>query len=207
MLDSRLRPVIDPICDAAGARLAALGVSANAVTVAGGIAGLAAFAAISQSAFLAGLGLVALNRLLDGLDGAVARHSGISDFGGYLDIVIDFIFYSLVPLGFAIADPGNAMAACFLVVSFVGTGSSFLAFAVLAEKHRISTDIRGTKSIYYLGGLTEGTETIAALVLMCLFPDWFTAIAYVFGGLCWLTTASRIWWAREQFDRKGGGGR
>ena len=199
MLDSHLRPIIDPLSNAIGSRLAALGIGANTVTVAGGIAGLAAFVAISQSAFLAGLALIVLNRILDGLDGAVARHAGISDLGGYLDIVFDFIFYALVPLGFAIADPGNAQAACFLVVSFMGTGSSFLAFAILAEKRGISTDIRGTKSIYYLGGLTEGAETIAALVLMCVFPEWFTTIALVFGGLCWVTTASRIWWARKSF--------
>ena len=204
MLDSRLRPLVDPVSDAAGARLAALGLGAHAVTVAGGLFGLAAFAAISQSEFLLGLGLIALNRIADGLDGAVARHQGISDFGGFLDIVFDFIFYSLVPLGFALADPDNALAACFLVVSFMGTGSSFLAFAVMAEKRGISTDIRGTKSIYYLGGLTEGAETIGALALMCLAPEWFAAIAYVFGGLCWLTTASRVWWAREQLRGPAG---
>ena len=205
MLDSRLRPIVDPVANAVGAWLAGLGVGANMVTVAGGLFGLAAFVAISQSAFLVGLALIALNRIADGLDGAVARHEGISDLGGFLDIVFDFIFYSLVPLGFALADPGNAQAACFLVVSFIGTGSSFLAFAVMAEKNGISTDIRGTKSIYYLGGLTEGTETIAVLALMCLVPEWFEVIAYVFGGLCWLTTASRIWWAREQLARRGDG--
>ena len=207
MLDSRLRPIIDPVSNAVGARMAALGVSANMVTFAGGLLGLAAFAAICQSAFLMGLGFIALNRIADGLDGAVARHKGVSDLGGFLDIVFDFIFYSLVPLGFAVADPDNAVAACFLVVSFMGTGSSFLAFAIMAEKRGISTTIRGTKSLYYLGGLTEGTETIAALALMCLLPEWFSVIAYVFGGLCWLTTASRVWWAREAFDGAGGDGR
>ena len=205
MIDSRIRPIIDPVSDAVGARLARLGVSADAVTAAGGVAGIAAFVAVSQSEFLLGLALIAINRVADGLDGAVARHRGISDFGGFLDIVVDFIFYSLVPLGFAIADPANALAACFLVVSFMGTGSSFLAFAVMAEKRGISTSARGAKSLYYLGGLTEGAETIAALALMCLLPGWFATIAYLFGGLCWLTTASRILWARERLQGAGGG--
>ena len=203
MLDSRIRPFIDPVSDAIGARLAACGIGADMVTVAGGLFGLAAFIAVSQSAFLLGLGLIVLNRVADGLDGAVARHRGVSDFGGFLDIVFDFIFYSLIPLGFALADPGNALAACFLVVSFMGTGSSFLAFAIMAEKRGLSTTVRGMKSIYYLGGLAEGAETVAALVLMCLLPEWFSAIAYVFGGLCWLTVASRVWWAREELARAG----
>ena len=203
MFDARLRPVIDPPLNAMGARLASIGVSANMATVAGGLFGLAAFVAISQSAFMLGLALIVLNRIADGLDGAIARHGGATDFGGFLDIVFDFIFYSLVPLGFAFAEPGNAHAACFLVASFVGTGSSFLAFAIMAERRGISTSIRGAKSFYYLGGLTEGAETIAVLALMCLVPEWFSAIAYVFGGLCWLTTASRVWHAREELGRGG----
>lgn len=200
MLDSRIRQVIDPLSDRVGQLLSRAGVSANAVTYAGGALGLAAFFALSQSMFMVAFWLIALNRLADGLDGAIARHQGMTDFGGFIDIVFDFIFYALVPLGFAFADPANAVAATFLVVSFVGTGSSFLAFAILAEKRGISTSIRGRKSIYYLGGLTEGTETIVVMLAMCLFPAWFVAIAFVFGGLCWLTTACRIYWAYESFE-------
>lgn len=199
MFDSRIRRHLDPISDRLGRGLAGIGVTANAVTITGAVFGLAAFAAISQQLYLLGLSLIVLNRIADGLDGAVARHQGLTDFGGFLDIVFDFIFYALVPLGFALAEPGNALAACFLVVSFIGTGSSFLTFAIMAEKRGISTTIRGRKSIYYLGGLTEGTETIAVLLAMCLFPGWFDVIAWGFGGLCWLTTASRVYWAYETF--------
>jgi hypothetical protein len=102
-----------------------------------------------------------------------------------------------VPVGFAIADPANALAAAFLVWSFVGTGTSFLAFAIFAAKRGIATTARGTKAIYYLGGLTEGTETIAVFAAFCLFPRRFREIATVFGALCWVTTASRIASARR----------
>ena len=131
--------------------------------------------------------------MADGLDGAVARQTEVSDRGGFLDISLDFVFYSAVPFGFALMAPAqNALPACFLVFSFIGTGTSFLAFAVFAEKRGISTDIRGKKSLYYLGGLTEGFETIVFLVLTCLFPGAFWWMALVFGGLCWITTATRI---------------
>ena len=134
-----------------------------------------------------------LNRLCDGLDGAVARRRGLTDLGGFLDIVLDFLIYAVVPFAFALADPAaNALAAAFLIFSFIGTGSSFLAYAIMAAKRGISTELRGRKSLYYLGGLTEGTETIAAFVLACLWPAWFPWIAVVFGLLCWLTTATRI---------------
>ncbi len=173
--------------------LAAVGLTANALTLIGFAIGLGAIAAIALQAYLLGLGLLLVNRLFDGLDGALARRQGLSDLGGFLDIVLDFIVYSGVPFAFALADPTtNGLPAAFLILSFVGTGTSFLAFAVMAAKRGLSTELRGQKSLYYLGGLTEGTETIAAFVLACLLPGWFPAIAYAFGALCWLTTATRI---------------
>ncbi|UGA56023.1 CDP-alcohol phosphatidyltransferase family protein [Vibrio sp. VB16] len=137
---------------------------------------------------------VILNRLCDGLDGALARIQGISDSGGFLDISLDFLFYSLVPFGFVLANAEqNAIAGAFLIFSFIGTGSSFLAFAVMAGKRDIENPVYKNKSLYYMAGLTEGTETIACFVIFCLFPDYFAQIAYVFGTLCWITTTNRIW--------------
>ena len=193
MLDARLRRLIDPPLDRLSAPLVARGVSANAVTVAGFAIGLGAAAAIAGRAYLLGLVLLLLNRLCDGLDGAIARRRGLTDLGGFLDIVLDFLIYAAVPFAFALADPAaNAPAAAFLIFSFMGTGSSFLAYAIMAAKRGVSTELRGQKSLYYLGGLTEGTETILAFVLACLWPALFPWIALIFGLLCWLTTATRI---------------
>jgi phosphatidylglycerophosphate synthase len=193
VLDARLRRLIDPPLDRLSAPLVARGISANAVTVAGFALGLGAAAAIAKGAYLLGLVLLLLNRLCDGLDGAVARRRGLTDLGGFLDIVLDFLIYAAVPLAFALADPAaNALAAAFLIFSFMGTGSSFLAYAIMAAKRGVSSELRGRKSLYYLGGLTEGTETILAFVLACLWPALFPSIALVFGLLCWLTTATRI---------------
>jgi phosphatidylglycerophosphate synthase len=193
VLDARLRHLIDPPLDRAAARLTTLGISANATTIAGFVIGLAAMAAIGTEVYVVGLLLLLVNRTMDGLDGALARQQGASDLGGFLDIVLDFIVYSGVVFAFALADPvANGLAAAFLIFSFMGTGSSFLAFAVMASKRGLSTEVRGKKSLYYLGGLTEGTETILALVLACLLPGHFSLIAWLFGALCWLTTATRI---------------
>jgi phosphatidylglycerophosphate synthase len=193
MLDARLRRLIDPPLERLAGPLAGRGLSANGVTLIGFAIGVGAIAAIALQGYRLGLALLLVNRLCDGLDGALARRQGLSDLGGFLDIVLDFIVYAGVPLAFALADPAsNGLAAAFLIFSFVGTGTSFLAFAIMAAKRGLATELRGRKSLYYLGGLTEGTETIAAFVLACLLPGWFPAIAYAFGGLCWLTTATRI---------------
>ena len=192
MLDARLRRIIDPPLDRIGARLAGWRIGADAVTVAGFGVGVGAWIALAVQAYASALLLVLLNRLCDGLDGAVARHAGVTDRGGYLDIVLDFVFYAGTPFFFAVGRPEAALPAAFLAFSFMGTASSFLAFAVFAAKRGLASTARGRKSLYYLGGLTEGAETIALFVLVCIAPSWFAPAAWVFGGLCWLTTASRI---------------
>lgn len=199
MFDARLRQIIDPPLDRIGRGLARRGITANGVTVAGFLVGCGAWAMLALQSYWWALAFILLNRLADGLDGAVARHARISDLGGYLDIVLDFLFYSGVVFFFAVGRPEDALPAAFLIFSFIGTGASFLAFATLAAKRGITTAVRGEKSIYYLGGLTEGTETIGLFVAICLFPDLFPWFAWIFGSLCWLTTAVRITSAVETF--------
>lgn len=201
MFDAALRPWIDRFLDPVGRGLARIGVSANAVTWFGFALGIAAAVSAAAGAALPAALLILGNRLCDGLDGAVARASGSSDLGAYLDITLDFIFYSAVPFGLAIANPDHALAAAFLIFSFVGTGSSFLAFAIIAQKRGISTEARGKKGFFYLGGLTEGGETIIFLIVVVIFPQAFMPLAWVFGALCWITTATRIWSAITRFDK------
>ena len=170
------------------------GIKADQVTLFGFILGLMSFPALALQEYNIALMFIILNRVLDAIDGAVARIQGITDSGGFLDITLDFLFYSLVPFGFVVADPNaNAVAGAFLIFAFIGTGSSFLAFAIMASKQNIENPIYKHKSLYYMGGLTEGTETILCFILLCLFPASFTTIAYIFATLCWITTVSRIW--------------
>jgi len=200
MFDAQIRPVIDQLLNPLGRGLVRLGVTANQVTLAGAGFGLLAAGCVAAEMFQPALWLVLLNRVTDGLDGAVARASQSSDFGGYLDIVSDFIFYSSIPFTFALARPENAVAAAFLIFSFIGTASSFLGFAILAEKHHVTTEIRGKKAFYYLGGLTEGAETILLFLAMLIWPDYFIVMALLFGLLCWVTTGTRIYAAYRQFN-------
>ena len=199
MFDAAARRLIEPPLNWLGARLAAVSISANAVTVVGFFVGLSALPLLANGRYDWALMAILVNRFSDGLDGAVARAHGPTDFGGYLDIVCDFVVYAIVVFGFALAEPDHAIPAAFLVMSFMGTGTTFLAFAAVASKHDMTTAVRGTKSLYYVGGLIEGTETIAFFVAMCLWPQAFPVLAWVFGGLCWLTTASRVAVAHRVF--------
>jgi phosphatidylglycerophosphate synthase len=194
VFDSALRRIIDPPLDRLGRRVAAAGVGADAVTLAGFAIGVAAAAAIAGGLSLLALPLVALNRLMDGLDGAVARaRGGGTPRGGFLDVSLDFVFYGLIPLAFAVADPGaNALAAAALLAAFYANGAAFLAFAAVAADRGMTTTAQGVKSIYYLAGVAEGGETIAAFVLMCLFPEAFAPIAWTFAALTAVSAAARV---------------
>jgi len=191
MLDARLRPLIDPPLNAAGRMLAHAGITANMLTFAGLAFGLGGAFAIASGEPQIGLALILLNRLCDGLDGAVARASAPTSLGGYFDIVADFAFYVAVPVGFGFASDANTTAALVLTASFVLTGVSFLAFAVIAAERGAKTSAHGAKSFFYSTGLAEGTETIAVFIAMCLFPAWFAILAYGYAALCVLTVLQR----------------
>ena len=133
-------------------------------------------------------------RVADGVDGAIARGSAHqTDRGAFLDIALDFVFYASVPLGFALYDPVNfALPAAVLLACFVSTGTSFLAYAAVAAKRGETSADYPSKGIYYLGGITEGGETILFFVLSCLWPDWFAELAYIYAALCAFTTFTRV---------------
>lgn len=199
MFDAKLRPFIDPALNRIGRSIAALGIGADGVTLTGMAIGMAGAMAIALGHVDIGLAGILLNRLLDGLDGAVARATRLTDFGGYLDIVADFVFYAGVPLGFAIAAPANALPAAVLLASFALTGTSFLAFATIAAKRGIETSAHGRKSFFYNTGLAEGAETIITFVLMCLLAEQFAMIAFIYAGLCVLTVIQRTLNAWREF--------
>lgn len=192
MIDALILPFQRRLLAPPARWLAVKGVTADALTLAGFAAGLLSLPLLAFDLPLAALAAILLNRLLDGLDGAVARVTGPSDRGAFLDIALDFVFYALVPLGFALADPAaNALAAAVLIAAFVSTGSSFLAFAAVAARRGVTAPRYPGKGIAYLGGLTEGFETIAVFAAMCLFPAAFVPLAYAFAAACALTTLVR----------------
>jgi phosphatidylglycerophosphate synthase len=200
MFDKAVQSILKPAFILAARVAIKAGLSANHVSVAGFFIGICAAILIAyQSYFLAAI-LILLSRILDGVDGTVARLTQTTDLGGFLDISLDFLFYAAIPLAFAIANPAvNALPAAALLAAFMGTGSTFLAFAALAEKRGMHNSHLPAKSFYFLGGLTEATETIAVFVAMCIWPAYFVELAYGFAALCCITIATRVYWGYQAF--------
>lgn len=200
MLDRYMRRWIDPPLNLAGAGIARTGLSANAVTLLGLALGLCAAVLIGFGLPMAAILPLLLSRLADGLDGAVARATQKTDFGGYLDIAADFLFYGAVPFAFVVMDPAaNGLAGAFLLTSFYFNGTSFLGYAILAEKNDLKTSAQGQKSLYYSNGILEGTETILFFLLLCLLPQYFSLLAWIFGIACFATGTLRVYGAYHTF--------
>lgn len=194
MFDRYLHPRVKPLLNRIAATIDRPEVTPDRISLAGFLIGALALPFLAMQWYPAALLVIVINRLFDGLDGALARSRNLSDAGGFLDIALDFLFYALVPFGFVLASPAlNAVAGAWLLFAFIGTGSSFLAFAAVADKYKLENLDYPHKSFYYLGGLTEGAETILVFVLFCLFPAYFPLLAWFFGALCWFTTLTRVW--------------
>ena len=204
MLDGQMRKLVDPVVNRWAKRLVVRGWTADRMTLLGLVLGLGSTAIIAAGlpGWLALLPLLT-GRVADGLDGAIARATDKTDFGGFLDIVADFLFYGAVPFAFALRLPdSNAIPASFLLLTFYVNGASFLAYAVLAEKHSMQTTARGEKSLYFTSGLLEGTETILFFVAICLWPGSFAVLGWIFGFLCLCTTGARVMLALRVFGTR-----
>lgn len=190
MLDQRMRRLLAPGLESVARRIAATGVRANHLSLAGAGLGLAAGLAIAGDSMALAIGLALVSRLADGLDGPLARLRGGTDFGGYLDIVCDFVFYVAIPLGFAVRDPSVALPTAFVLAGYVLTGVSFLAYASVAERRGV-TDDADNRSFIFQPGLAEGSETLLFYFTALLLPGWYASLAWFYALVCFYTATSR----------------
>jgi phosphatidylglycerophosphate synthase len=202
MIDRYIYPAVAPYCEALARPLARLRVSADAVTILAFLIGISSLPLLSFGFHRSALVAILMNRILDGVDGALARLTVTTDRGAFLDITLDFLVYGGVPLGFAISDPlRNALPAAALLFAFIGTGSCFLAYSLIAERRGMKTPHFRNKGIVYLAGLAEGFETVVFFVAACLWPQHFAFIAYVFAAMCLLTVITRLMTGWRSFSK------
>ncbi len=200
MLDPYLRVYVDPLLNQIGAQCRHWGWTPNGVTLVGFFIGLCAMWCIVMGYTTLGVIALLFNRVLDGVDGAIARHGSMSDFGGVLDLVCDFTIYAGIVFACLLRDSTQSLPLAFLLFSFIGPITSFLGYAIMAAKRNWKTTARGHKSLYYLGGICEGTETMVLLFLLCLFPEYVAVLAYTYSVLCWVTTIGRVLQAKQDFS-------
>ena len=197
MIDAQLNKILKPILGVFVKKLSKFNINPNTISFIGFVFGLCCFYFIANAMFIYAFIFLCLNRLCDGLDGAMARLFGETDLGAFYDIVLDFLFYSLFPISFIFLDIENAYSICFLLLSFVATQTTFLASAWVVEKNKLLISENQKKSFFYIGGITEGFETILCFIMMLLFHEYINYIAYIFGTLCWITFITRVIFIRK----------
>lgn len=192
MFDGQINKTLKPLLDFLAIKLSQFNIQPNVVTLTGFCFGLCCFYFIVKEMFIYASIFLFLNRFCDGLDGALARLVGQTDIGAFYDIISDFLFYSLYPISFIFLDVENAYSICFLLLSFVATQTTFLASAWIVEKNKLLISKNQKKSFFYIGGITEGFETIICFIMMLLFYEYINYISYIFGILCWITFITRV---------------
>jgi phosphatidylglycerophosphate synthase len=190
VLDTRMRRLAGPPLERVAIRLAAIGVTPLQLTLAGWALGLAACVAVAFSWWSPALVLWLGNRLLDGLDGAVARVVGPTDRGGFLDLVADFSVYSGFVLAVAVAVPQARLGCVALLTAYYLSGTAFLALSSLLERGRQA--FGDDRSLRFVGGLAEGTETVLVYAGLTLFPSHATAIVWTFAVAVAVTAVQRV---------------
>mgnify|MGYP005853658865 CR=1 FL=1 len=175
------------------------GVSPTAITVTACLVGVASGAAAIGQQYGLALGLWGANRLLDGLDGTMARANGKqSDLGGYLDLVLDMVVYAAIPLGLALGSnlSGIILALAVLFASFYINSATWMVLSSFLEKRCQGAKARGELTTVTIPrGLVEGLETFLFYSLFFIFPQWLTGLFSLMAGLVVLTSIQRVVWA------------
>ncbi len=215
MIDAFAKKILDPGLISVAAVLSRFSITANQLSFLGFLSNAPLLYCLCHGKFLAAVGFILFNRACDGLDGSIARlanaprhkaaHKGAATtmnkktkangfLGGFIDISNDYVFYGIVPLGFAIYDPPrNSLASVFLLFGFLMTAVSFLGAAILHEKWQSQKNqFQKTKGFFYSFGIMEGVETIAFFIIACLAPLYYPWLAMLVTAICLLTAAVRF---------------
>ena len=200
MLDRWLRPVKERLLVPV-ARPVARVVSADVVSGVAFAAGAGAAVAAATGRFGLALTLWLVNRVLDGLDGTVARLRGTAtDVGGHLDIVLDTAVYGLLPLGVAAhtGHEGAWAAAAVLLFAFYVNTAAWMYLAAVLEKRGAGAAAQGEMTTVTMPtGLVEGTEAVVFFSLLLLLPGHAPALMGAMAVLVLLAAAQRLRWARR----------
>lgn len=173
------------------------------ITVAGLFTGLLCALMAATGQYWLALVFWLVNRVLDGLDGEVARFANKqSDWGGYADIMCDFAIYALIPfaLAWSLKLPLGFFATAFLLATFYVNAASWLYLSALLEKRQHTTPQSSLTSIPFPSGLIEGTETVIFFTLFLVFPTFSPYLMIVMALLVIVTIFQRLNWAESQLQ-------
>ena len=200
MFDSSLRRFKDRVGTPLAQRMSR--VSPMFISMLALVVGLLATYAAYKGQYIWAFAFWILNRILDGLDGLIARlHDRQSDFGGYVDILTDYIVYASLPIGLVAGSPSieRYLALAFMLASFYVNTASWMYLAAILEK-RAAHDPDTQTTIVMPVGIIGGFETIIAYGIFLLFPAHITILFSIFATLVFITIIQRLIWAHKHLS-------
>ena len=208
MIDRYLRPLKDKILFPIAGRVGSY-LSPNQVSVIAFIFGLASCAMILLNQLYAALVFWLLNRIIDGLDGTIARLSEReNDWGGYLDIMLDFTIYALIPICLALIIGDGILIYLSLSVMlgvFYINSASWMYLSAVQEKRSMKNIKKQLTSVPMPTGLIEGTETIFLYTLFFFFPSYLPVLFFTVSGLTLVGIVQRMSWGYRNLQIKDRG--
>lgn len=197
MIDSWLRRIKDvlfhPLAQLLNTFLTPLAVTLMAFATA-----LVASYMLWHQMYLLALFLWIGSRILDGLDGTMARLSNRQTvLGGYIDLVCDVIVYALFPLAAASAGGEGFMAVALLLAAYYINLTCWAVLAAILERQTYpggKSDERRT-TIIMPRGIIEGFETVVIYGLFCLLPQFLWHIFILTAILTMISALMRVVWA------------
>ena len=206
MFDARLRRSYAPLLAGVARHLHGAGVRAVHLSVAGLVLGLGAAALAATGRWWPALACWLASRVVDGLDGTVARIDGPTARGGFVDIVADFTVYAAFVAGVAVELPDARLAAVVLLSTYYVSGAAFLTWSALAtelraDRERAGLALEDDRGLRFVGGLAEGFETVMAYTIVCVVPGHAEAVLWTFAVLVALTALQRVVFALVDLGR------
>lgn len=200
MFDDRVRRLLGPVLRTPAAALDRLGIGPNLVTVAGFVISLGAAAAVAGGLVAVGMALWLASRLLDALDGAVARIRGSgTPFGGFLDITLDMASYSLMAVGFAVRQPEQWLLWLLVLVGYLLCITTVAVLSSLLERARVAVG-DNDRSLQFTAGFAEAGETTVVYLVVAMAPQWATPVLIGWVIVLAATVVQRVLLARRLLD-------
>ncbi|MBI5567187.1 MAG: CDP-alcohol phosphatidyltransferase family protein [Chloroflexi bacterium] len=183
-----LRPKVAGILQPIGRGLLRLGVSADAITLAGTLLMAVVGGLLANGQFLLGGVLVILSAPLDALDGTVARLAGVTGkFGAFLDSTSDRYAEGFILIGLSIYGLTRRDDAI-VILSFLAMWGSFAVSYTRARAEGLGYECK-------VGLLTRFERFI--LIIAMLLTGWILPGLIALAALTHVTALQRIIYVRR----------
>ena len=154
MLDQKFNLLFRPVLTKFATIFLKYQISPNQITLFSFTLGIFCFIFLSLGFIYTAFLFFLLNRIFDGVDGALARLKEPTDLGGFYDIISDFLIYALLPLALFYS---IIIISFYVIITNIFYRNMFYFFNYSLDfwEKKIKIEQLSKKSFFYSEGLIE----------------------------------------------------